>query len=269
MMSRQAETGLWRYRRATEYDPWSAEAWERYGLMRAFLAAMYEEREGPREEGIEEGVGAMKRAMALEPTSFKRVGGLGRLYREIGELEKAAQYYREGLERFPKHTKALRQLAEVYQLLGEEESAVAVYRKMVEIEGSAYNRYRALAVDVDTEYAYAHYELGRFAVREHKAGRRADGLEVGLREFDEALRVIEDYFKRAELTDQMFQMLRRPREYRAPEMHKLEAKVRWRRAEVYEELGDVARAEAERGRARAGWPQVADGIAAEEGGRQG
>ena len=74
VMTRHADTGLWEYRRATQYDPWSAEAWERYGLLRALLANMYEQREEVRQQGIEEGVGAIKRAMALEPTSFRRPG---------------------------------------------------------------------------------------------------------------------------------------------------------------------------------------------------
>jgi iron complex transport system permease protein len=87
-------------------------------------------------------------------------------------------------------------------------------------------------------------------------------MQVGLGEFNEALRVIADYFERAEETDKMFLMLRRPREYRAPDMHKLEGKVRWRMAGVYEKLGDAAREGAERERARASWPQVVDELVA-------
>jgi len=269
VMTRHADTGLWAYRRATQYDPWLGDAWERYGLLRALLAFSYEQREDEKRKGMEEGMEAIKRAMALEPTNFKHIATLARLYREAGMLEEAARYYRESLERFPKHTRSLRNLAEVYQLLGDEESAIGVYQEMVEIEGSAFNKYRALAVDVDVEYAYAHYELGRFAVGEYEAGRAADGMQVGLGEFNEALRVTADYFERAEETDKMFLILRRPREYRAPDMHKLEAKVRWRMAGVYEKLGDAARENAEREWARGSWPQVADEIAAEDGGKRG
>jgi len=263
VMSQRPQSALEMYREATQYDPGLADAWERYGLLRAVWGHSADMPEEMRREWIEEGVEAIERAMALERTNFRRPAALGRLYGEIGQTDKAVRYYREALERFPKHTKTMRLLAAVYQDVGEEERAVEIYREMEEIEGGAFSKYRALAtVDVDTEYAYAHYELGRFALKEYESGKRGDRLEYALSQFGEALRVIEDYFVRAEPTDRMFLMLRRPREYRGEYMRELEAKTRWRMADAYEEMGDSARAEEEREGARARWEQVGDTIAA-------
>jgi tetratricopeptide (TPR) repeat protein len=265
VMSQRADSGLWAYREATRYDPGLADAWDGYGMLTLLLGTQYAQDDEGRRAAIEEGVQAFERAMALEPTNFKHWSALGTVYRELGQPAEAVRYYREALERFPKQTKTLRLLGETYQMLGEEERAREIYRRMVELEGSAFNTYRALANDVDVEYAYAHYQLGRFAVRDHEAGKRDDGLGAALSEFNESLRVIQDYFARAEEWDNMFRAVRSPREYRGDAMRGLEAKVRWRMADAYEGLGEAAQAEAERAAARARAPQVADVVAAEDG----
>jgi O-antigen ligase/tetratricopeptide (TPR) repeat protein len=266
VMSQRVESGLYAYEEATRYDPGLADAWDGYGMWTLLVGLRYAQDDAARRAAIEEGVDAFERAMALEPTDFKHWSALGTVYREVGEPAEAVRYYREALERFPKQTKTLRLLGETYQMLGEEESAREVYRRMVELEGSAFNRYRALENDVDVEYAYTHYQLGRLAARDHEAGKREDGLVAALLEFNEALRVIQDYFVRAEAQDRMFRDARSPREYRGDAMRELEAKVRWRMADACEGLGEGARAEAERKAAKAWAPQVADAIAAEDGG---
>ncbi len=267
-MSGQYPTALRLYEQATRYDPGSASAWEWYGLLKAVLA-MHEQRQDVREWAIEGGKEAMARAMELEPTSFRAPRSLGQFYDLVGDSENAVKYYLEALERFPKNTKTLRKLASVYQRQGEEGKARGIYDRMLAIEDSPYNRYRALAsVDVDTEYAYAHYELGRLAVRDHERGERSDGLEHALSEFGEALGVIQEYFEKAKETDDMFRMLRRPREHRGEYMTQLKAQVLWRRGGVYERLGEAERAQGERAEARAVWPGVVSAIEAEDEGRR-
>ncbi|MCJ7821507.1 MAG: O-antigen ligase family protein, partial [Armatimonadetes bacterium] len=269
VMSQRVESGLYAYEEATRYDPGLADAWDGYGMLKLLVGARYAQDEGTRRAAIEGGVAAFKRAMELEPTDYKHWSALGTVYRELGEPAQAARYYREALERFPKQTKTMRLLGETYQMLGEEESAREIYRRMAEIEGSAFNKYRALANDVDVEYAYAHYQLGRLAMGDHESGKREDGLSAALSEFNESLRVIQDYFARAEGMDKMFLAALKPREYRGDAMRELEAKVRWRMADAYEGLGDAAQAGAQRAAAEARAPQVANAIAAEDGrGRQ-
>jgi putative inorganic carbon (HCO3(-)) transporter len=251
-MSRQAQLALQLYQKATQYDPQWAEAWERYGLLKGIMG------------DLGEGERAVKRAMTLEPTSFRRRVSLGRLYEEGGRTDQAITLYHEGLERFPNHTRTLRRLAEAYQSIGDTESALSIYQRMLEIEDSPYNSYRALAgVDVDVEYAYAHYQLGRAALRD--SGSPAAALP----EFDQALRVVRAYFDKAEQTDRMFLTLGKPREYRAEDMHMLEAKVRWRMAEAYELAGETARVAEERRQAVSIWPEVRRAAAMEDGNEAG
>jgi len=254
-MSGQGEMARRLYQQATEYDPAWAEAWERYGLLVGRMGR------------LPEGERAVERATALEPTSFQPWVTLGRLSEDAGEINKAISCYRKALDRFPNHTRTLRRLAEGYQRLGDGESAGRIYRRMLEIEESPYNRYRALAdVDVDVEYAYAHYELGRAALKQYDSGQLPGGLATALSEFERAMGVVQAYYDKAEKTDQMFLMLRRPREYRGEDMRRLEAKVRWRMADVYQRQGEAGRAAEERKAATAKWPEVAQNVAAEEAG---
>jgi tetratricopeptide (TPR) repeat protein len=125
LMSGQIPTALRLYEEATRYDPGSAEAWEKYGLLEGRMGILYEEREEVKKQAAEEGERAIRRAMALEPTSFRWPASLGQLYLDMQKPGEAAKYYEQARERFPKNTKTLRPLAETYQLLGEEEAAAS------------------------------------------------------------------------------------------------------------------------------------------------
>jgi tetratricopeptide (TPR) repeat protein len=236
------------YQKATQYDTRWAEAWERYGLLKGIMG------------DVREGEQAIERAANLEPTNFRRRVSLGRLYEEAGRTDQAIECYQEALARFPNHTRTLRRLAEAYESTGDTESALRVYARMLQIEDSPYNKYRALAdVDVDVEYAYAYYQLGRAVLRGPEPPATA------LPEFEQALRVIRDYFDKAEQTDRMFLTLRKPREYRAEDMQMLEAKVRWRMAQAHELVGEQARAAEESQQAVSIWPEVERAVAMEDG----
>jgi tetratricopeptide (TPR) repeat protein len=136
---------------------------------------------------------------------------------------------------------------------------------MVDGEDAPYNTYRALSdVDVDTNFAFAHYEIGLATQRAAVRGRQ-DGFQVALNEYSAVLRIVAEYFEKAEEYDKMFVMLRRPREYRAEDMRMLEARTLWRTAEVYESVNMTEQAREQYRLAAEAWPDVERLIAAEEG----
>jgi O-antigen ligase/tetratricopeptide (TPR) repeat protein len=255
------------YEKATEYDPDWARAWERFGLILGFTGSVPDSAEGEdaSQDLIQQGERAIKRAIELEPTNHGPRVSLARLYEETGRMDEAVQRYREALELFPNHTKTLLRLADAYRKLGQEEDALHTYRRLAALEDSPANAYRALAgVDIDTNYGFVHYQLGRVAVQDYDDSGDRASLETALSEFNAALRVVRDYFTTAEPTDKMFRMLHRPREVRTEDMKKLEAQLRWRLAQVHERLGEREQAVEERSAARVIWPQVAEAVAAED-----
>jgi len=242
-----------RYDRARRYDPGWADAWERYGLILGTI------------RGLDEGIETIQHARKLSPTSFRPLSSMAQLYVYYDQLERAAELYTEALSLFPNHTKTMQRLAETYELMGDHEKALHVYEQMAAGEDAPYNKYRALStVDVDTNFAFAHYEVGRAAQKDFDRGRQ-DGLQVALNEYADVLRIIAEYFDKAEEYDRMFLMLLRPREYRAEDMRKLEAKARWRMSEVYGRVGLAKEAREQKRLAARAWPQVDGLIAAEEG----
>lgn len=246
------------YRRAVQCDPGWARAWESYGLA---LGAVKRTREGEQ---------AIRLATRLEPTSFQPYLTLARFYEDLGRFPEAVSAYQGALARYPNSTRALRKLAQGYQRLGDPPRALATYRRMIEIEASPYNRYRALEeIDVDTEYAYAHYQLGRAAAREFTARRGRAALEEGVRELEAALRVVAAYHERGKRLDEMFKNLGRPREERAESLTMLEARARWRLAPLYQALGRLDQAARERARAQELMPDVARACEFEDGGSTG
>jgi O-antigen ligase/tetratricopeptide (TPR) repeat protein len=270
----ERETALRDFLSAVSRDPGWASAWERYGLLRRAEpedpAVRKQEKTIWERYGLpmkgETGVEALKHAISLEPSYFQWYLSLARNDEEDGKLKEAVAEYRESLARFPNNTRALRRLAATYQGLGKQSAALAIYRQMVAIEHSPYNQFRALDVDVDTEYAYAHYYLGRAAAQAHRPGQSPEALRTALAEFRETLRVIGDYQARGRKTDEMFAQVGRPREPRAQEMQKLEAMTHWRIAAVCDLLGDRATAQHSRAVALSLMPQVAEAIRAEDGG---
>ncbi len=248
-MSGSSDAGamaLDQYDRARLVDPGWWEAWERHGLV---LGRM---------EGVDAGVGAIERAHQLSRTNYRPWSSMGQLYEQDGRWNDAIRSYEQALTLFPNHTRTMRRLAEAYDHVGERDKALAQYRKLAAGENALYNRYAALSeIEVDTNFAYAHYELGREDQRTHDLG-------AALKHFDLTLRVIADYFARAQRTDQMFAALRRPREDRGPEMHTLEAKTRWRDAMVYKRVGMTTQEEEERTRALEILPDVGKLVAEED-----
>jgi len=242
-----------RYDRARRYDPGWADAWERYGLILGTI------------RGLDQGIEAIQHARELSPTSFRPFSSMAQLYEHYNQLEQAAELYQRGLSLFPNHTKTMKRLAEVYRQMGQDEKALQVYEQIVAGENAPYNTYRALSdVDVDTNFAFAHYEVGLAAQRAAVRGPQ-DGFEVALNEYSAVLRIIAEYFEKAEEYDSMFVMLRRPHEYRAEDMRRLQARTLWRTAEVYERMNMTEQAREQRRLAAQAWPDVEGLIAADEG----
>jgi O-antigen ligase/tetratricopeptide (TPR) repeat protein len=259
---RSVYSALAEYDRAKQYDPGWADAWERYGLVAGTV--------GDLARGLE----ALEKAQQLTPMSFKPYVSMGELYSHLGRYDEAVEAYRKGLELYAHHTKTMRKLAIAYEQLGDIEQALAMYGRLAAAEDSLYNRYRALEdIEVDTNFAYAHYALGVAAVV--RAGGDPERLTEALEHYRSALRIIDEYFAKAERTDTMFLALRRPREYRPPDMRALQAKLYWRVGDVFAELDreteaighrkkGVATWEAAGGMATGGLPDLAELLAQEE-----
>lgn len=242
---------LAQYDRARQLDPGWAEAWERYGLLLGLMR-------------LEEGVKAVRHAQELSPTSFRPWSTLGQLYQEEDKLTDAIPCFERALVLFPKHTRTMRRLAEAYQKAGEPEKALALYQRLVAEEDAPYNRYRALSeIDVDTNFAFAHYELGLSWQRAHDR-RVKDAIPVALKHYDSALRITLEYNARAKRTDAMFAALGRPREYRGEDMLSLEAKTRYRESQIYRRVGMWTEEKQERERALELRPGVEQLIADED-----
>lgn len=236
-------TALSKYEQATKDDPIWSEAWERYGLVYGL-------------RDLNRGVECLERAHELSPTSFRPYVSLGQLYEQHSKYAEAIAAYSKALALFPNHTRTMKRIADAYQKLGKHDDSLRMWKHMVAGEDAPCNKYRALSeVDVDTNFAFAHYELGLAAERAHYQGRK-NSLGIAFREYYAALKVIDDYFTRAKATDDMFLMLRRPREYRAEDMRMLQAMIRWRIAEVSARVGDTKQAEENRKLALALWPDL-------------
>jgi tetratricopeptide (TPR) repeat protein len=267
-MRNHFDTAFDDFRRATEFDPGWAAAWERYGVIMGTMGRG------------QEGEDAVRRASLLERTNFQPYMSMGRLYSEQasqetgseatrqGLYEKAAEAYRQSLVRYPTNTRALRRLGTTYQQLGDMKSALDIYRRMERVENSDYNKYRALGdIDVDTEYAYAHYQLGRAAAAEYAARADRKALGEAMREFSAALGVVAAYQSQGKQMDEMFRLVGQPRENRSGDLQMLEGRTRFRLAALYQKAGDSIAAAKEVDRALTFYPGVADAVRREDGGQ--
>jgi O-antigen ligase len=251
--SRQAgPMALAQYDRARQLDPAWPEAWWRYGLVLGMV------------KGMDDGVAAIQHAHELSPTGFNPLSAMGQLYGEYGETAEAIRYYEKVLALFPNHTRTMRRLADAYAKLGDQQKALEMYSRLAAGENAPYNKHRALSdIDVDTNFAFAHYELGRAAQKAHDRGEKG-ALGAALKHYDATLRITAEYFARAEKTDEMFKTIGRPREYRAEDMKMLEAKARWRNSLIYQRVGMTREAQQERTRAPEIWSGVEQAVAQED-----
>jgi putative inorganic carbon (HCO3(-)) transporter len=222
LVAQQREVASRAFQAAVAYDPTWREARERAGLST------------PDEQ---EALQQLQRAIGLEPRNFESYVSLGRYYEMHQEWRQVAQALREAVARYPGNTKALRALAAAYQRIGDREEALRTYRRLAAVRNSPAEKYPALAVDTNTEYAYAYYELGLAALAEYKRDGRAEHLREALYQFGEAQVLIEAYLRPGTDTgrgmDALFKQLGRPRQNREQELRPLLAKAYWRKAKLY------------------------------------
>jgi tetratricopeptide (TPR) repeat protein len=194
--------------------------------------------------------------------SFAPYLSLAKLYDEDERFAEAVKAYQESLKRFPRHTRALRLLAETYQKMGEAQKALDTYRRLADLDDEPINRYRAVDIDVDANFAYAYYALGRAELRPNP--------EAALSWFQRVVGVVDEYFKPGGgySLDQMFARVGKPRTNRAEELLPLKAKALWRMADIYDSMAKPAEATAKREEAVRASAQVARLVADEDKGGQ-
>ncbi len=237
---------LAQYDNARQLDPGWSEAWEWYGVV---LGRM---------EGLSKGIEAIEHAHELSPTNYRPYSNIGQLYEQEGRWADAARMYEKALALFPNQTRTMRRLAEVNAKNGDQRKALEMYERLDAGEEAPYARYPALYdISVDTNFGFAHYELGRAAQKAHDLG-------PALKQFDSAIGVISAYFSRAEATDEMLASMGRPREVRPADMRMLEAKTRWRMGQIYQRVGMAKDAQWQRNRSLEIWSGAEQAVADED-----
>ncbi len=219
------DQGVEDYRKATEYAPGWADAHDMYATALSVQAPEQAEQE-------------YRKAIALEPRSCKYWKSLGGFYArdtQRNRLPEAVKAYQQALARWPQDAKTLRALAETYQRLGQEEEAARTYQRLLDLEDRPINQYPALSQDtnVETNYAFAHYEIGRRALRAYTRGHRWDDLEQAEKHLLASWKVIQDYRGGGAKTDRMFALAGRPMTVRGLELNTLAPKIHYRLWQVY------------------------------------
>ncbi len=193
--------------------------------------------------GAPAGMAEVERAMQLEPTHALNHVVIARMYDLVGPWEQAAVHYRRAIELYPTYVGAYRGLAELEARRGRPGTARSLYRKMVKIEHGPLERYKALGQRIETEYAYAHYALGRAALEKGDLARARAELES-------ALHILQERETTGALMVRALQAARGQMLAVDREMAALRARILWRLADVWAQLGDTAKAEALRAEAR-------------------
>lgn len=199
--------------------------------------------------GPPKGIAELERAIELEPTNPINQVMLAKTYEIVGPWDEAAARYQRAIELYPNYLRAYRGLADLDVRRGRVESALTLYRRMVAIERSPYERYKALEQRIEPEYAYAHYELGRAALE------RGDA-ETAHTELERALEILR---QRETIGATMIQALQAAGEYSPAterEISELRARSLWRLAQVWQRLGDEPKADPLRVQARQAAPDV-------------
>jgi len=199
--------------------------------------------------GVPPGIDEIKRAIQLEPTNSLNYLVLARMYDITGPWDEAAANYQRAIELYPNYLAAYRGLADLEARRARVEIALNLYRRMVDIEHSDYERYKALEQSVEPEYAYAHYALGRAALERGDTQGAKGELELAL-----------DILHRREMVSGgMLAQMRAVGAFSLPaeqQLAQLKARILWRLAGIYAQAADAAKAESLRVEARQLAPDV-------------
>jgi len=195
------------------------------------------------------GIKQVEIAVELEPTNAVNHLLLARMYEITGPWDQAAAQYQQAIDLYPNFLAAYRGLADLEARRHRIQIALGLYRRMIEIEHSPYERYKALEQGVETEYAYAHYALGRAALE--SGDLPSAGAELG-----RALAILQ---ARETVGAGMRAALREAGEI-SPRSEQvlveLNARILWRQADLAARQGDEQKADALRTQARQLDPQV-------------
>ncbi|UCH34737.1 MAG: O-antigen ligase family protein, partial [Armatimonadota bacterium] len=193
--------------------------------------------------GAPGGIKEVERAIRLEPTNALNHVVLAKLYELVGPWDEAAANYQRAIELNPNYLTAYRGLAELEARRGRVQTALGLYGRMLEIEQSPYERYKALEQRIEPEYAYAHYALGRAALER-------EDLDTARAELERALEILR---QRDTLGAGITAALRAAGEYSPPaeqELIQLRARILWRLADLWAHVGDTVKADSLRVEAR-------------------
>jgi O-antigen ligase len=144
----------------------------------------------------------LKSAVRIAP-SGKALYRLGQFYAVTGDTGNAIAVFERGRETEPRNVQLLHALAKTYQAAGKLDQAISVYREITALEDSPYGKVRAFPELVETDFAFAHAELGNMALT---AGKLAEAEK----EYGRAVNVLREFWSRRKL-DVTFM---RPREKR-------------------------------------------------------
>jgi putative inorganic carbon (HCO3(-)) transporter len=228
------------YQEALRYAPGSGEYHRRLGIA----------------VGPPQGIQELEKAIALEPTNAVNYWVLGRMYEITGPWDEAAADYQRALQLNPNYLAAYRTLADLEARRKRVTTALSLYRRMVQIENSPYERYKALEQRVEPEYAYAHYALGRAALENGDTTAARTELE----------RALDILRQRETASGGMLAQMRAVGEInpaQEQELAGLKARILWRLADLWAKAGDAAKVDALRVEARGLDPQVEHDISQE------
>jgi len=200
-----------------------------------------------------------RRAIRLEPTNALNHALLARIYARLGRWQEAVREYQRALHWNRNYPAAHRELAQTLELMGQVREANVHYQTLIELQGGLYERYRALQAP-ETEYAYGHYWRGRGIMNRRQ--RTAHDLARAAAEFGEGLRLIMQA-RQLPTVMQMVQIGAGKSGTLPPDLVRLEARIRFRLAQVLEAQGKKQEAAGQRARAQALFPEVAAAVAME------
>ncbi len=202
----------------------------------------------------------VQRAIALEPTRATNYALLARLQYREGDWPAAQRSYRSALRLSPHYPQVMQELATAFEIHHEYRQAEDLYERMIALQAGPYGRYRALQ-SPEAEFAYPHYWRARRILdsldrRPPKQWRDAEAeLRAALAPIEEAKLVPTVEHIMAAATTGQYVL--------PPQIRVLEARIRWRLADVEERLGRPQQARQQRDLARALEPGVAQMVGRE------
>jgi tetratricopeptide (TPR) repeat protein len=177
-------------------------------------------------------IGALSKAIELDPQYVWAYIGRGAAYRDLGEMEKAMVDFNRAIELDPNHVDAYLYRGVMYGTLGKMEIALADFNR---------------AIELDPKYAWAYVRRGLVY---EKLGK----MEIALADFNRAIELVSNYVDAYVYRGLVYEKLGKM-EIALADFNKaieLDPKYTWayvRRGLVYRKLGEMGKALADFNRA--------------------